>query len=372
MRYFLVAGEPSGDQHAAGLMTQLKLLDPEAEFRFIGGDRMREAGGEPLIHIRDLAFMGFTQILTRLPVIRRSFRLCHDEIIRFKPDIIIPVDFGGFNLRLIRWTHRKGFRVIYYITPKVWAWLPGRAKKLARFTVKALCILPFEPPFLAMYGVDAEYVGNPVRDSVLAVTDQDPVCLSRQLDLADKPVIALLPGSREQEIRKILPVMLSVVPEFPGYRFVVSGCDPFDPGFYQEIIDVPDVGLVHNQTLELLRVAHAALVTSGTATLETALLGTPQVVCYRTTSLSFLIARMLIRIRYVSLVNLILDRPCVEELIQGKLNRVRLTTATRKVVCDEEFRNRMIKDYDKLRLRLGQVPAAEAAARIVFSMAGKP
>ncbi|MFH0760109.1 MAG: lipid-A-disaccharide synthase [Bacteroidota bacterium] len=369
MRYFLVAGESSGDQHAADLMVRLKEADPYAVFSFIGGDRMSEIGGEPLIPIRELAFMGFTQVIGRLGLIRKSFNLCHEEIIRFKPDIIIPVDYGGFNLRLIRWAAKKGFRSIYYITPKVWAWMPSRARILAKYTDKTLCILPFESAFLEKYGSSSVYVGNPVRDSVRPVCERNVAELKSELGLGEKPVIAILPGSRDQEIRKILPKMISMVPEFPDYHFVVAACDPFSDSYYGSLIKDSGVSIVRNHTHELLRIANAALVTSGTATLEAGLLGTPQVVCYRTSPFSYLIARMLVRIRYISLVNLILNRNCVEELIQGRFNRRSLRVALKRIVSDEEVRNEMRTGYQEMTKRLGDSVAAREAAGIISSLA---
>lgn len=372
MRYFLIAGESSGDQHAANLMVKLKEADPSAVFRFIGGDRMVEAGGEPLIHLRELSFMGFTQVIGRLGIIRRTFKLCHEEIIRFNPDIIIPVDYGGFNLRLIRWASGKGFRSVYYITPKVWAWMPSRAKTLSRCAEKTLCILPFEPAFLQKYGSDSMYVGNPVLDSVRPVNELDADEIKAALGFEAKRVIAVLPGSRDQEIRKMLPKMLSMAAEFPDYQFAVAACDPFGDSYYESLISGATVKIVRNHTHELLRISHAALVTSGTATLEAGLLGIPQVVCYQTSPLSYLIARTLVRIRYISLVNLILDSGCVDELIQGRFNRRSLQLALQKIVSDGEARGKILEGYREMKKRLGSMEAAREAAAIITSLAGKP
>jgi len=372
MRYFLIAGESSGDQHAADLMVRLKEADPDAVFRFIGGDRMSEAGGEPLIPIRELAFMGFTQVITRLGLIRRTFKLCHEEIIRFNPDVIIPVDYGGFNLRLIKWANKRGYRSVYYITPKVWAWMPSRARILAKYTEKTLCILPFEPAFLEKYGSSSVYVGNPVQDTVRPVCERDVAVIRAELGLQNHSVIAILPGSRDQEIRKMLPKMLSMTAEFPDYQFVVAACDPFSDSYYGSLIKDSGVKIIRNHTHELLRIAQAALVTSGTATLEAGLLGTPQVVCYQTSPLSYLIARMLVRIRYISLVNLILETSCVDELIQGRFNRRSLYLALQKIVSDGEARNKMLHGYQEMKRRLGDQEAAREAAAIIRSLAGKP
>lgn len=278
MKYFLIAGEPSGDQHGSELMKAIRLLDPAAEFRFLGGDLMEGVGGKSEIHIRDLAFMGFTQLISKIFRIKENFRITRNAILSFNPDVVVPIDYGGFNLRLIRWLNKKGFRTAYYITPKVWAWMPSRARKLAKFTDRALCVLPFETDFLSRYGVTCDYVGNPVRDYVTPVRNTEAGVIREELQLDDKPVIALLPGSRRQEISRILPLMAQMADNYMDYQLVIGGHRNFDENFYRDLSRNPDIRVVYGKTLELVRIAKAALVTSGTATLETALLGTPQVV----------------------------------------------------------------------------------------------
>ena len=369
MKYFLIAGEPSGDQHGSELMKAIRLLDPAAEFRFLGGDLMEGVGGKAEIHISDLAFMGFTQLISKVFRIIQNFQLTHSAILSFNPDVVVPIDYGGFNLRLIKWLKKKGFRTVYYITPKVWAWMPSRARILARFTDRSLCVLPFEADFLDGYGVKCDYVGNPVRDYVSQVLNTEPGTIRAGLQLDDKPVIALLPGSRRQEISRILPVMAQMAALYPDYRFVIGGHRNFHEKFYQDLTRNPDIRVLYGKTLELVRIADAALVTSGTATLETALLGTPQVVCYSTATLSWLIARMVIRVNYISLVNLILDRPCIEELIQFGFNSRNLSTSLDRILNDPEYISKMKAGYREMDEKLGNKQASATAAGIVCQLA---
>lgn len=369
MKYFLIAGEPSGDQHGSALMRSILLIDPVAEFRFLGGDMMERVGGKAVIHIRDLAFMGFTQLITKLFKIRDHFRICKREILQFNPDIVIPIDYGGFNLRLIRWLHEKHIRSVYYITPKVWAWMPSRANKIARFSDRSLCVLPFEPDFLAKYGVHCTYVGNPVKEYVLPVKKADPAEIRSILGLGDKQVIALLPGSRRQEISQILPVMAQVIDQYKEYQFVIGGHVNFPESFYHNLVGKADVRIIYGKTLEILRIATAALVTSGTATLETALLGTPQVVCYKTAVISWLIARVLIQVKFISLVNLILGRYCIDELIQFQCTATNLEKSLGRILTEPGFRKEMTDGYREMDLRLGEMEASATSAAIVYRMA---
>ncbi len=371
MKYFLIAGEPSGDQHGSALMRSIRQLDPEAEFRFLGGDFMERTGGPAVIHIRELSFMGFSQVFTRLPDIRRYFNICKSAILEFNPDIVIPIDYGGFNLRLIRWLKKNHLRSVYYITPKVWAWMPSRARKLAMYTDKALCVLPFEPAFLDNYGVVSEYVGSPVKEYILPVKNADPARLRIDLGLDPKPVIALLPGSRRQEISMILPVMSRLTVQFPDYRFVIGGHPNFPEKFYQDFSGSAPIQVIYGKTLELLRIADAALVTSGTATLEAGLLGVPQVVCYKSAIVSWLIARIVIRVRYISLVNLILQRSCVEELIQFSYTAGNLRLSLEKILNDPAGRQEILNGYRELNDRLGVKEASKAAAAIVYCTAAQ-
>jgi len=366
MRYLFLAGEASGDLHAAALIRELRHLDTEAEIRGMGGDNMVSAGASIVVHISELGFMGFTQLGKKAAIIRKTFSRIREEILAFQPDLIVPVDFGGFNLRMIRWAHKKGFRSVYYIPPKVWAWMPGRSRKLARYCEKVICILPFEPDFLRNYGVNAEYAGNPVQNYTRHVGE-----LTGQSDLmlGEQEMIALLPGSRDQEIRTILPVMTSVVPDFPEFRFVVAACDPFPDEYYQNLTGSAKIEIIRGKTPEVLKEARAALVTSGTATLEAALLGVPQVVCYKTSGLSYLIARILIRVKYISLVNLILGDEAVKELIQSRLTKADLSAELNKILRDGPSREHIMAGYHELHKKLGDWDASPRAARILRAAA---
>jgi lipid-A-disaccharide synthase len=372
MKYFLVAGEPSGDQHGSMLMQSILKIDPRAEFRFLGGNLMEGVGGTAVIHIRNMAFMGFTQLIIKVFKILENFQICKREILAFDPDVVIPIDYGGFNLRLIRWLKAKNIRTIYYITPKVWAWMPSRAYKLARYTNRSLCILPFETEFLARYGVKCDYIGNPVKDYVLAGKNSEQPVATSIADLTGKPVIALLPGSRRQEISKILPVMIKIINQFKEYQFVIAGHINLQESFYRKISGNAEIKIVYGKTLDLLKIANAALVTSGTATLEAALVGTPQVVCYKALPVSYLIARVLIRVKHISLVNLILDRSCIEELIQTRFNAGNLATSLRKILSDALYRKQIADGYRELNEKLGDTEASVTAAAIVCRMAMEP
>ncbi len=370
MKYFLIAGEPSGDQHAARLIRALKDQDREAKFSFFGGDLMeQEAGMEAEVHMRDLAYMGFTQLFSHVFQIWRNFRRCRQAINRFRPDAVIPVDYGGFNLRMIRWAKKQSYRVVYYIPPKAWAWMPRRSRTLARYTDKVLAVLPFEEDFFRSRGVNCRFVGNPVVEEVLPWLARDKGRISSDMGLYEKKVVALLPGSRNQEISKMLPLMVQMASRFPGYHFIIAAHERFSEAYFTKFTKDHPVAVIRGRTRELLAVSHAALVTSGTATLETALLGVPQTACYKTSPVSFIIARLLIRVRYISLVNLILDRPCVPELIQGGFNEKSLGKNLDMILCDQEVRDQMIRDYRELQEGLGTVPASARAAAAVISIA---
>ena len=365
MKYFLIAGEPSGDQHGSELMKAILKIDSAAEFRFLGGDLMEKVGGNAVIHIHDLAFMGFTQLIVKLLRIRKNFQITRKEILNFNPDVVIPIDYGGFNLRLIPWLKKRNFRTVYYITPKVWAWMPSRAKKLARFTDRSLCVLPFETEFLAKYGVPCDYVGNPVKEYVKPLINANPERVRAELGLNEKPVVALLPGSRKQEIRQILPTMVQMINQFKDYQCVIGGHANFPESFYRDLTGNSQVEIKYGKTLEIVKIAKAALVTSGTATLETGLLGTPQVVCYTSAPFSWLIARIVINVRYISLVNLILGRSCIEELIQFKYTAANLKNSLDKALNDQEYIARMTDGYREMNEKLGDREASATAAGIV-------
>ncbi len=366
MRYYLIAGEASGDLHGAPLIRALRAADPQATFRAWGGDKMAAAGAPLVKHYRDLAFMGFVEVLKHLGTILKNIRFAKENIREFRPDVLILIDYPGFNLRIAKWAKAQGIRVVYYISPQVWAWKEGRAKAIKRDVDQMLVILPFEVDFYKRWGMEVPYVGHPLVEVVAAARKSDaPAALGK----TGKPLIALLPGSRAQEIRTKLPIMLSVVEAFPGYEFAVAMAPSQPESLYQELAGGKPVTLVAGKTYELLRQSRAALVTSGTATLETALFGVPQIVCYRGHPASYWLAKKLIKVKYISLVNLILDRPAVPELIQQDLNRERLTEMLEKILPGESpVRRQMQQDYAELWDLLGSRQASETAAKAILAL----
>jgi len=364
MKYYIIAGEASGDLHASNLMREIRVLDPGATFRCWGGDLMEEQGGEIVKHFRDLAFMGFWEVLINLRTILGNFKFCEKDILSFQPDVVILVDYPGFNLRIAEFASKNNLKVFYYISPQLWAWRSSRVKKIRKYVDKMFVILPFEKDFYKDHNYDVEFVGHPLLDVLQnenSVTRED--FMSRN-SLPVKPVIALLPGSRRQEIRVMLRIMLQVIPDFPDYQFVVAAAPSISPEFYREIIRDTSAAIVFGQTRELLRNSEAALVTSGTATLETALLGIPEVVCYKGNVFSYLIARQIVHVSFISLVNLIMGREVVKELIQGDLTRGNLVSEL-KLVLTPSRRAMMENDYNQLRQALGGAGASQKAAGLI-------
>lgn len=362
MKYYIIAGEPSGDLHGSRLVKALKSEDPEADILAWGGDKMQREGAVVVKHIRDLAIMGIVQVIKRLPEISRNFNYCHQNILDFKPDAIILIDYSGFNLRVAKWSKKHGFKVFYYISPQVWATRSGRVKKIKKYVDRMFCILPFEKDFYHKFGYNADYVGHPLLDIVDEAASEGTFCENLSIQ---KPIVALLPGSRKQEVKTILRAMLSVVPDFPDYQFIIAGAPTLTEAFYQPFLkDNPNVNLVQGQTYPLLSLAHAALVTSGTATLETALFKVPQVVCYKTGPLFYWIVRQIIKIPFISLVNIIMGKKIVEELIQGDLNKERIKTELLKIL-DPVHRSILLQDYEQLRLMLGEKGAADRAGKMI-------
>ena len=363
MKYYIIAGEASGDLHGSNLIRELKKLDGDANIRCWGGDLMEAAGGTVVKHYRDLAFMGFIEVVKNLPTILNNLKFCKADIQHFAPDVLVLIDYPGFNLRIAQWAKSQGFKVIYYISPQVWAWKESRVKLIKKVVDKMLVILPFEKEFFAKWDYKVEYVGHPLAQVVndfLATAPREP--------LSRKPIVAVLPGSRRQEVVAKLPVMLSVAKEFPDYQFIVAKAPFLDDDFYAAILkDYPNAQTVKNQTYSLLAQARAALVTSGTATLETALFGVPEVVCYKGSPVSYQIAKRLIKIKYISLVNLIMDKPVVTELIQNDLTPRNVSRELKAVLFDEKRIGQMEKDYRELKnlLEQGGHASARAAQEIV-------
>lgn len=366
MKYYLIAGEASGDLHGSNLIKALRKEDPEADIRAWGGDLMQEAGAVLVKHYRDLAFMGFAEVVKNLPTILRNMRFCKSDILQFQPDVLILIDYPGFNLRIAKWAKTQQQRVFYYISPQLWAWHSSRVKIIQRSVERMYVILPFEQAFYQKYGYEVDFPGHPLLD----VVEQHPMDsdLRAAYQLPDKPLVALLPGSRRQEISRMLEVMLEVMPQFPDFHFVIAGAPAIPEDFYHQILSESamsqQVTLIQNRTYDLLRQASAAVVTSGTATLETALFGVPEVVCYRGSKLSYWIARRVVSVPYISLVNLIADQPLVQELIQEDCNAANISAALRHLL-DPVAVPSIQEGYALLREQLGTAGASERAARMM-------
>ncbi len=364
MRYYLIAGEASGDLHGANLMRALSHSDGDAHFRLWGGDRMEGAGGQLVKHYRELAFMGFAEVLMNLRTILRNISFCKDDIEQYQPDALILIDYPGFNMRIAEWAKKKGIKVIYYISPQVWAWKQKRVHKLKRDTDRILCILPFEKEFYQRFGMKVDFVGHPLLDAIDRRPHFEVAERKKALGLdPQKPVLSLLPGSRKQEISSMLPVMLKAARNFKDHQLALAMAPSQEEAFYREIANLDGVTLVNNLTYDLLEVTEAAAVTSGTATLETALFEVPEVVCYKGNWISYGIARQLVKVNYISLVNLIADRLMVTELIQSEMNEKRLTVELTKCL---EQRERFNGDYRELKARLGGGGASQKAAKLIL------
>ena len=368
MKYYIIAGEASGDLHGSNLIKEIKKLDNIADIRCWGGDLMEHAGGVLVKHYRDLAFMGFIEVIKNINTIISNLRFCKSDILSYQPDVIVLIDYPGFNLRIAEWAKQKGFKIVYYISPQVWAWKENRVKKIRKNVDKMLVILPFEKNFYRKWEYDVEYVGHPLADVVdSAHEDIEPLPPAILSPLNEKNIIALLPGSREQEVMKKLPVMLEVSKAFPEYRFVIAKAPSLNDSFYEKFMaPYNNVRSIRNKTYQLLLQSKAALVTSGTATLETALFGVPQVVCYKGSNISYQIAKRLVKVKYISLVNLIMDREVVKELIQDEMNVANITTELNKILKDQNTIFKMKKDYAELKKLLSEGGhASEKAARSI-------
>jgi lipid-A-disaccharide synthase len=365
MRYYLIAGERSGDLHAGNLVKSLKKYDPNAYLRGFGGEFMSNEGVDLAVHYKDLAFMGFVELLTKLNKISYYIRKCKEDILVFKPDVIILVDYGGFNRKIAKFGHEQGIKVFYYIPPKVWAWYQSRALDLKQTVDKMFVILPFEKEFFKKFDWDVDYVGNPVLDAV-KVHQSDPGFLQQYHIDDQKPLIALLPGSRTQEVLKIVPLLASVAKKIPQYQFGVAAIADLDKTLYGELNRLPNVTFVYEQTYDLLQHARAAVVTSGTATLETALFKVPQVVVYKTNPLTYWAARWLIKVPFISLVNLIAGREIVKELIQEQANVEAVSKALSELI-DGPARDQMMQGYEAIIQLLDTGSASDNTARLMTS-----
>lgn len=372
MKYYIIAGEASGDLHGSNLIKELHKLDNNASIRCWGGDKMEAAGATLVKHYRYLAFMGFIEVVKNLPTIFRNLAACKKDIVIYKPDVLILVDYPGFNLRIAEWARQQGLKIIYYISPQVWAWKENRVKKIKRDVDKMLVILPFEKEFYKKWNFEVDYVGHPLVEVIEEFKAQSlKLKVQRSEDML--PIIALLPGSRKQEILIKLPIMLEVAKQFPGYKFVVAKAPGLPAEFYDELLKPYDnVEAVVNQTYELLNNAKAALVTSGTATLETALFAVPEIICYKGSNISYQIAKRLISIKFIGLVNLIMNKEVVKELIQHDLTVNNIVTELNRLLQDKNRQQELQNDYSKLRELLSQGGHASSnAARIIVDFLQK-
>ena len=364
MKYYLIAVERSGDLHGSNLIKALAQHDDSAQFRVWGGDYMKAAGADLVVHYRNIALMGLLEVLKNLRILTNYLKQCKSDILNYRPDVVILIDFAGFNLKIAAYAKTKGIRVFYYISPKVWAWNTSRAWKMKKYVDRMFVILPFEKAFYKKFDWDVDYVGNPVADAVAGYRIDEN--FRRQYENYDIPLVAVLPGSRRQEVAKMLPVMLEVIARFPDYQFLIAGVSSLPAEVYKNIY--PDNATVHiDKTYEILSVAKAAIVTSGTATLETALWNVPQVVGYKTSRLTYAIGLRLVRIKYFSLVNLIADENVVTELLQDKCNVETLSREIRFLTEDEGRRSRVFEGYQKVRKILGNETASDKTARLMIA-----
>ena len=369
MKYYIIAGEASGDLHASNLMAEIKKKDPKAEFRAWGGDLMKKQGATLVKHYRHLAYMGFVEVAVNLRTVLGNIKACKADLLEYQPDLVILVDYPGFNLRIAKFAHAHRMKVCYYISPQVWAWKRHRVHKIKKYVDKMLVILPFEEQFYKDYGVNATFVGHPLLDELSKLNVTPRLSFVHRNNLSEKrEIIALLPGSRKQEVERMLGTMLKVIPHFPQYQFVIAGVSSLDKNLYLRMIGDKDVRLIENQTYELLQNSSAALVTSGTATLETALLAVPEVVCYKASGLSYRIAKRLIKVKYISLVNLVMEKEVVKELIQHDFTEENLVKELERLLKDAKKQRQLLEDLDSLKDRLGNSGASEKAAAVVVEM----
>lgn len=369
MKLYVIAGEASGDLHGSNLMQAILDEKPETEFQFWGGDKMIAVQDNCVKHIRDLAFMGFIEVVMNLRTITKNLRFCKEDILAYKPDAIVMIDYPGFNLRIAEWAKEHDIKVIYYISPQVWAWKQNRVHKIKKVVDKMFVILPFEKAFYQKFNYDVEYVGHPLLDEISKYDFSSGRDAFRERNgLSDKPIIALVPGSRKQEVKTKLPIMVAATKGMDDFQLVVAGAPSLSVDFYQSVQN--DVQVVHGETYELMYNSDAALVTSGTATLETALFKVPEVVCYKGSQISYSIAKRLIKVDYISLVNLIMGREVVKELIQKECNPDKIRAELNRLLNDEAYKKQLISDYDALQEKLGGGGASKKVAQSLLKTIG--
>ena len=354
MKYYLIAGEASGDLHGSNLMKGILQADPDANFRYLGGDKMQSQGGHLVKHYREMALMGLVIVILKFRTITRNISYCQRDIKEFQPDVVILIDLAGFNLKVARYVKRLGIKVFYYISPKVWAWNSSRVKTIKEVVDKMFVIFPFEVGFYKEHDYEVEYHGNPLMDAITEKNNEPDYrpAFAEKNNLTDKPIIAVLPGSRKQEIDLLLPEMMAITPDFEGYQFVIAGAPGIDPSYYNKFLIVRDVPILYEQTYDLLKYAEAAVVTSGTATLETALMNVPEVVCYKAGKFTYHVGKHFIKPKFFSLVNIIMDKEIVKELLQFNLARD-ISGELSRILNDSSYRDSMLENYGELRKTLG-------------------
>ena len=368
MKYYLISGEASGDLHGSNLMRALKIADPEARFRFFGGDLMQAEGGTLVKHYREMAFMGILNVALNLKTIGRNMKICEQDLLEYRPDVLILIDYPGFNLRMAEFAKRHNIRVFYYISPKVWAWKEYRVKKIKAFVDEMFTILPFETRFFEKHGVKVHFVGNPLMDSIdsfrkKAVSKEQ---FLHENNFDDRPIVALLSGSRKQEIKNTLPVMKKAAACYPEFQFVVAGVSSIDPGMYEKILQGFPIPVIYNQTYDILNHAHSALVASGTATLETALFGIPQTVLYRVEGgwlTQIIMKKFFLKVEWASLPNLILNKEALKEYIQVNLTFKNVKNELHRLLYEEDYRGKIMDDYKRLKELMGEPGTSERAAQ---------
>ena len=361
MKFYIIAGEASGDMYGAKLIEEIRKKNPEADFRCWGGDLMQNAGGAIVKHYRELAFMGFFEVVANLRTILSNLNACKKDILEYKPDAVILIDYPGFNLRIAEFAHQNNIKVCYYIAPQIWAWKESRIKKIKKNIDRLFVILPFEKEFYKKHDYKAYFFGHPLLDIFQEKKSNKLEFISKN-KLSQKPIIAMLPGSRKQELTRMLPIMLNVMQHYPDYQFVIGGTHALPKELYEAYLSGYNIPVLFNQTYDLLQHSHAAIVKSGTSTLETALFETPQVVCYTANKISYHIAKRLVKIKYISLPNLIMDRQVLKELIQNDFTAENLKIELDKIIHDTDYRKNMINDYQTMKDKLGNTEATERIA----------
>ncbi len=371
MKYYLIAGEASGDLHGSNLMKGLKKVDPNTDFRFWGGDKMAEQGGALVKHYKDHNIMGFWEVLVNIRKISKNFRDCRKDLIEYNPDVLILIDYPGFNLRMAKFAKQQGIKVFYYISPKIWAWKESRIKMIKAYVDRMFIIFPFEKDFYNKHNYKAEFHGNPLIDAIDEKYEEGDSFedFIKNNELEQKPIVAVLPGSRKQEIERNLSVMLAVITDFPDYQFIIAGLPSIDADFYKKYTQSQtNLHIVFDKTYDLLRNSSAAIITSGTATLEAALFNVPLVVCYKANNISYHVAKHFIKVRYISLVNLNMNEEVVKELIQNDMNKESIKSELNRLLNDTNYRNRMIEKFRELRQNLGDKGASVRVAEAMYKL----